>query len=282
VGDRRGAWRLGVAVFALALASWVLRTDVLGALLTAETVLAVQLGLALLLGAFTALIYLALEPYVRRLWPHSLISWTRLLMGRFGDPMVGRDILIGAVAGVLVILIQRLEWLLPHALGAAPRLPYGVAEATLLGGAKALAQALVPKFLAGPLLVLFALTMSMIVLRRRVPAVAAATLLLMLGDAHWILRGGEGLAVASALAEVVLVWTIVVATLLRFGLLALASAFFFFDILQRWPLTFDASAWYAGTSLMGTLILGAVAGTALFLARGGASALRRAVLGRVP
>jgi serine/threonine-protein kinase len=80
VGDRRGAWRLGLAVVALSLASWALRTDVLGSLFTSELVLAVPLGLALALGGITALIYLALEPYVRRLWPRTLIAWTRLLI----------------------------------------------------------------------------------------------------------------------------------------------------------------------------------------------------------
>jgi hypothetical protein len=127
--------------------------------------------------------------------------------------------------------------------------------------------------------VLFALTMSMLLLRRRAAAVAAATLLLVLGDAHWTVEGGHGLTFASALVEVVLVWAILVATLLRFGLLALVSAFFFFGVLQRWPLTLDGTAWFAGTSFMGVGILAAVAGAALFVARGGASAWRRAVLG---
>jgi len=136
VGDRRGAWRLGLTVFLLQLASWALRTQVLGSPLQSAPVLGVQIALALLLGALTALIYLALEPYVRRLWPRSLISWTRLLMGRVGDPRVGRDVLMGAVVGVAVILIQRLEWVAPAVLGVAPRIPYGVAEATLLGGAR--------------------------------------------------------------------------------------------------------------------------------------------------
>jgi hypothetical protein len=227
----------------------------------------------------TALVYLALEPYVRRLWPRSLISWTRLLMGRLGDPLVGRDILIGAAAGALVIVIQRVEWLVPYALGAPPRLPYGVAEATLLGGAKALATALAPKVLSGPFLVLFALTMSMLLLRRRGAAIAAAMLLLMLSDAHWIIGQSHGVALVSALVEVVLVWGVILATLLRFGLLALVASFFFFNILQAWPLTFDGRVWYAGTSLLGMAILTAVAGAALFVARGGASAWRRAVLG---
>ena len=44
------------------------------------------------------LIYIALEPFLRRRWPHRIISWNRLLRGNLRDPLVGRDILIGALA----------------------------------------------------------------------------------------------------------------------------------------------------------------------------------------
>ena len=57
-------------------------------------------GLALLWGGFTWLIYIGLEPYVRRVWPRTLISWTRLLSGQVRDPLVGRDVLIGMLVGV--------------------------------------------------------------------------------------------------------------------------------------------------------------------------------------
>ena len=40
--------------------------------------------------------YMALEPYVRRIWPEMVISWSRLLAGRWFDPLVGRDVLAGA------------------------------------------------------------------------------------------------------------------------------------------------------------------------------------------
>jgi len=50
----------------------------------------------------TWILYLALEPIVRRRWPDSIISWSRLLAGRLRDPLVGRDILIGCLAGVLL------------------------------------------------------------------------------------------------------------------------------------------------------------------------------------
>ena len=59
---------------------------------------------------------------VRELNDVVFVSAVRTPMGRFGDPRVGRDVLIGAVAGVVVILIQRLEWLVPSWLGSAPRI----------------------------------------------------------------------------------------------------------------------------------------------------------------
>jgi len=52
--------------------------------------------------------YLALEPYARRLWPRTLVSWVRLFGGRMRDPLVGRDILIGSLFGVFLVLIRHL------------------------------------------------------------------------------------------------------------------------------------------------------------------------------
>ena len=46
------------------------------------------------------LAYLGIEPWIRRHWPASLISWSRLLAGSFRDPLVGRDVLLGAAFGV--------------------------------------------------------------------------------------------------------------------------------------------------------------------------------------
>jgi hypothetical protein len=42
-------------------------------------------GQALTFAGLLWLIYIALEPFVRRRWPHMLVSWTRLLSGAFGD-----------------------------------------------------------------------------------------------------------------------------------------------------------------------------------------------------
>jgi hypothetical protein len=40
-------------------------------------------------------LYLAFEPYVRRRWPQSMITWSRVLSGEFRDPLVGGHLLIG-------------------------------------------------------------------------------------------------------------------------------------------------------------------------------------------
>src|SRR5260370_25419213 len=55
---------------------------------------------ALWTGAQLWLAYIALEPVVRRLWPRTLISWTRVLAGRWKDPLVARDVLIGLLVGL--------------------------------------------------------------------------------------------------------------------------------------------------------------------------------------
>ena len=45
--------------------------------------------------------YLALEPFVRKTWPKVLVSWNRLLNGKFTDPFVSKEILIGCVLGAV-------------------------------------------------------------------------------------------------------------------------------------------------------------------------------------
>lgn len=43
--------------------------------------------------------YLALEPEVRARWPHSIVTWNRVLAGRWWDAQVGSHVLIGAAVG---------------------------------------------------------------------------------------------------------------------------------------------------------------------------------------
>jgi hypothetical protein len=110
-GDRRSARRLGGFVVCASVLSAILRAHHVPVALEELTFLFGVIGWALVWGAFTWLIYMSLEPYVRRVWPTALISWTRLLSGRWRDPLVGRDVLAGLLAGIIrmALLIVRLR-----------------------------------------------------------------------------------------------------------------------------------------------------------------------------
>jgi hypothetical protein len=103
--DRRGAARLAAAMGAIGFLSWLFGAHHLWAVEAEFDSLFRAAGQFALVSAIMWAMYLALEPYVRRLWPDSLLGWSRLLAGHIRDPRVGRDVLIGAVFGVLVILI---------------------------------------------------------------------------------------------------------------------------------------------------------------------------------
>ena len=56
-------------------------------------------GHMLIHAAFVGASYLAIEPFVRRFWPRSLVGITRLFDGRFRDPVVGKELLVGSAIG---------------------------------------------------------------------------------------------------------------------------------------------------------------------------------------
>jgi serine/threonine-protein kinase len=116
-GDRRGSFRLALAAFILAIASWALRAHHLSTF-EGELGLAV-FGLAGALLTATVIWIFYVAPLVRRLWPHALISWTRLLATGPRDPLVGRDLLVGVAAGSLVALLLFVALRLPVWLGSA-------------------------------------------------------------------------------------------------------------------------------------------------------------------
>src|SRR5262249_49563192 len=62
--------------------------------------LVMGLGKAAYTAGLMWVLYLALEPLVRRRWPQVIISWSRLLAGRFRDAEVGAHVLIGTAVGV--------------------------------------------------------------------------------------------------------------------------------------------------------------------------------------
>jgi hypothetical protein len=242
-GDRRGALRISTYVFATSMIAWFLRAHHVPDVRAEWGLLSADLGASLLGGAFVWLSYIALEPYVRRRWPDLLISWNRLLAGRFGDPLVGRDVLVGAVAGAATATLVHVSNALPAWFDVAGMTPVPPSDFFMKGSREAASflffQLGDMAFSAVGIMSLFFL--STLILRRKWLAAVALGFLNVV-----IALSGENLYLEvpfSVLQAAVLVFLV-----LRFGLLAVAVAGFVGVFLQVSPITLDLSQWYAGRS----------------------------------
>ena len=108
-GDRKGALRLAFFIVAVVFWGRMLRVDHVWDFGNEAPLLGQLLGEAVLGACVAWLLYIALEPYVRRHWPQTIISWTRLMSGRFRDPLVGRDLIFGTLMGLSWILVFEIE-----------------------------------------------------------------------------------------------------------------------------------------------------------------------------
>ncbi len=101
-GDRKGAFRIAIVGTLFGVVDWALGTHHVADTNVVFGKFMENLGRAVFLGVLLYVIYLALEPFVRRRMPGLLISWSRLLAGAWRDPLVGRDLLIGIAFGLVV------------------------------------------------------------------------------------------------------------------------------------------------------------------------------------
>lgn len=239
--DRRGAMRLGVAFFAITMLVWIFAGH-----FTAQPAMFGQFAAALAASLFNAalmwMVYLALEPYVRRHWPHSIISWSRLIDGQLRDPAVGRDVLFGVAMGTLWTMIGAIGDVFAAAVGAAPSFHN---PGFLLGMRATLAEqtAQVSGAVRITLVFFFMLFILRVLLRNQWLAagafVAIWTVLQTLGNAHpWI-----------ALPLIIAIYSIAAVALVRFGLVTLAVAAFTTDSIGNVPITLNPSAWYFGSTV---------------------------------
>lgn len=103
-GDVRGATRVALVLLAIGIAADLLtyqRPPDLARIFFGG----VAFGPALWLAGVFWLFYVALEPYARRLWPHALITFSRLTAGRVLDPAVARDVLVGLALGAVGVAL---------------------------------------------------------------------------------------------------------------------------------------------------------------------------------
>jgi hypothetical protein len=96
-GDRRNATRLAFLVMSLyGLSYWF----------TLDQSSPLRLLPLPWYGGLIWMLYLAIEPSVRRRWPQILVDWTRLFSGDWRDPLVARNTLIGCAFAVLTAIYQ--------------------------------------------------------------------------------------------------------------------------------------------------------------------------------
>jgi len=250
--DSRGAARLGVAVFLIFAAMWTLSAHHVGSIDEFDTIL-IALGWALLITTLATILYLALEPYVRRRDPHTLISWTRLLAGQWRDPLVGRDILVGTCYGVLLTLFEMSDNLLLPLFGKLPPMPNGIDPHTFLGVRLALGGLLfyILAFLLYSLLIFFFLFLLRLVFRH--DGIAALILVLIATGTN---SAGEYPVFTYLYFAVI--WSSIVLVLKKAGLLAIVVGLVVQNVLVVFPMSSHLSRWYANSGLTGIIVISAL------------------------
>lgn len=92
--DHASAIKVAIAVFLIALVGHYLVAHHVWSASELD-ILETGLAISLYLGFVAWIAYVAIEPFVRRHLPEAFISWGRLLAGRPGDSLIGRDLLVG-------------------------------------------------------------------------------------------------------------------------------------------------------------------------------------------
>lgn len=278
--DRAGGWRVAVVIAAATLMSWLASADHFPSGALEMQLLVTSGGIALLRGGLAWMLYMALEPAVRRRSPETLIGWKRLLNGRFRDPTVGRDLLIGVAVGCLLALVAASRIPLGAVLGYPPPVPANGmlmiiprtrdALYPLIDG---IAWAISPAMIFLTLIVLM-----LILVRSRIIAVnvvyAAATL--VAAFVAW--NSSEQPPVVAAVT--VVFSTLLTIALVRGGLLVQVTAMYAQNMIGAFIMWGDLSAWYLPTIAVGFVAVIALAAFAMVVSIGGRPLLSARFLDR--
>ena len=241
-GDRSSARKIGLFVACGGTLSALLRAHHVPLAVEEMALLLGVAGWSLVWAGFSWLAYISFEPYVRGLWPRTLISWTRLLAGRLRDPLVGRDVLIGTLIGIMLtgMLIVRFT-------SAPTSVPEPFAEpaieslvsgrlrgwSLLFGVLNGLQFALAALF--------FVVLIRMVVRKGWVAVVILSVIAAPVAPGGVASLGGLVWAIGTA--------AIAVTTVMRVGLLGGALAIICLYLFTASALTLNPQSWYFGSSL---------------------------------
>lgn len=256
-GDSRGALRLAVVLGVLYMLYWAMTGHHVASVGGEVIMIYIALGTSLSLGLLVWVLYMALEPYGRKFWPEAMVGWTRMLAGRFRDPLVARDMLFGFTFAIGFLGLQHLYYLVPRFLDMPPPAPQAYGLGAVAGVRFALGSLiLVPlASLAGPLGHFTLLLVARLILRKQWLANTGLVLFFMAAGVTQVVAtsGGQSAPVLVLVGALLGLGNgiLIVVLLTRFGLLAAAGNIFFANLLAAFPLTFDPSRPYFSTGLAG-------------------------------
>ena len=204
------------------------------------------------LGGIAWVMYAAVEPIGRRVWPTMFVSLSRLLSRprmELRDPLLGRSVLIGLVAGAILAVRWVGPAVIPAVRGGPPHLlSY---DLSFLLGLRASAEGLLGALIVGlqSFLLVALLVVLRLIFKRSWPAVAIAV---VVWPVLWGATSPLDYAVNAAYALVALT------VLLRAGVLALlvATMVMHFVSLASVP---EWSAWYGQTAKLAVTVTAALA-----------------------
>jgi len=248
--DLNGSVRLALFVLVAILMQGFLLAYHPSSLLAEPATLLRAVGRALILTAIIWMLYIALEPVVRRRSPTALISWTRMLSGQFKDPVVGRDILFGALLGLSLLVLRHLQLIVEAALGKPPIRPLSGTTDALEGLHGAMAavsfQTALSIFVA--LFLFFIFFLVHLILPKNWLATLAMALLLSV----------PSLAAQNPIIDLLFncfIWFAAFCFLYRYGLLAVVAASFANTLADAMPITRPLNAWYAEGGLLSMAVI---------------------------
>jgi serine/threonine-protein kinase len=238
-GDRRGATRVMILYFTVRMLVWIFVEHHNGVAGHEFDLFLLYLSFSVFFASFLWLLYVALEPFVRRRWPGWIISWSRLLAGDYRDPLVGRDILIGSVIGMAMTLMLLIGYVGPQWLGKPSPLAMnpGGFEIGHIFFARFATQLTAAFFLG--FIAVFLLLLLVAILRRE--WLALVVLWAFLAFLNSLITGVSlSMIPLTGLAALLFVFG-----LKRYGVLTVCSTLFFYHLFVFYPMTTDFTAWYA-------------------------------------
>ena len=257
--DQRGAFHITVIYAVFMLGGNLLRMHHT-ATVDEITGFWLNMGIVLVNSVLEWVMYIALEPWVRKKWPRTMISWTRYTAKGARDPLVGRDLLFGIALGVGIAIMGGLAPLV-HGNDGQPLFPpmHALAGARLM-----LANVLsaIPAAIFTALLFFFLLFVLRLLLRREWIAGGVFVLLLAgtvsLNSTTFLPDFTLGVVAFAAFAF----------ALLRYGLLAAIVASATGQVLEIGGVL-DFSSWYSGTAAIPLVVVMLVAVYAFRTSLGG-------------